>query len=115
MFGTYSQSGYHGSLPGIRQKTLVWGEKTLMTEFLLEKGSVLPHHSHLHEQTGYLVEGHLTLTIGEEAREVFPGDSWAIPGNVVHFAEVHRDSKAIEIFSPVRTEYLPLEKQSDLM
>ncbi len=115
MFGTHSQSGYRESLPGIRQKTLVWGENTLMTEFLLERGSKLPPHSHLHEQTGYLVEGHLTLTIGEDAREIFPGDSWAIPGNVVHFARVHQDSKAIEIFSPVRTEYLPLPVQSDLL
>lgn len=107
MFGKQSGYGYLESLPGIRQKTLVWGEKTLMTEFILEKGSALPSHSHPHEQTGYLVEGHLTLTIGTEAREVFPGDSWSIPGNTVHFAVVHLDSKAIEIFSPVRTEYLP--------
>jgi quercetin dioxygenase-like cupin family protein len=107
MFGTRSHYTYNESLPGIRQKTLVWGEQTLMTEFLLEKGSRLPLHSHPHEQTGYLVEGHITLTIGGEARDVFPGDSWNIPGNVGHCAEVHRDSKAIEVFSPVRTEYLP--------
>jgi len=114
MFGIHSQSGYQGSLPGIRQKTLVWGEKTLMTEFILGKGSVLPLHSHPHEQTGYLVEGHLTLTVGEEAREIFPGDSWSIPGDVGHSARVHSNSKAIEIFSPVRTEYIPLEKNSYL-
>jgi quercetin dioxygenase-like cupin family protein len=114
MFGKQSVSGYQESLPGILQKTLVWGEKTLMTEFILEKGSVLPLHSHPNEQTGYLVEGHLTLTVGEEAHEIFPGDSWSIPGNVVHFAEVHQDSKAIEIFSPVRTEYIPLVKNSYL-
>jgi len=114
MFGIHSQSGYQGSLPGIRQKTLVWGEKTLMTEFILGKGSVLPLHSHPHEQTGYLVEGHLTLTVGEEAREIFPGDSWSIPGDVGHSARVHSNKKAIEIFSPVRTEYIPLEKNSYL-
>ncbi|MBP1929798.1 quercetin dioxygenase-like cupin family protein [Methanolinea mesophila] len=85
-----------------------------MTEFILKEGSTLPPHSHPHEQTGYLVEGHLTLIVAGEAREVFPGDSWAIPGNVVHLAEVHRDSTAIEIFSPVRTEYLPTEQLSDL-
>jgi quercetin dioxygenase-like cupin family protein len=107
MFGIHSGSGYQESLPRIRQKTLVWGEKTLMTEFVLEKGSVLPPHSHPHEQTGYLVKGHLTLTIGAEARDIFPGDSWSIPGNTQHSAEIHKHSRAIEIFSPVRTEYLP--------
>jgi len=52
MFQKHSQSGYILAIPGIEQKTLVYGEKTLMTEFLLKKGSRLPQHSHPHEQTG---------------------------------------------------------------
>ena len=38
--------------PGISMKTTVHGEHTLMTEFLLKKGSILPAHKHVHEQTG---------------------------------------------------------------
>jgi len=39
--------------------------------------------------------------------EVAPGDSWCIPGNVEHGAEILMDSVAVEVFSPVREEYLP--------
>ena len=36
-----------------------------------------------------------------------PGDSWSIPGGMPHGAEVLEDSVAIEVFSPVRDDYLP--------
>lgn len=78
-----------------------------MVEFRLEKGSDLPRHTHPHEQTGYLVSGHITLRVGAEASEIRPGDSWTIPGNVEHSAAIHEDSVAVEVFSPVRKEYLP--------
>lgn len=88
-------------------KTLVYGEKTLMTEFRLERGNQLPEHSHPHEQTGYLVKGHIILYIGPEKHDVESGDSWCIPCNVIHRAEILEDSVAIEVFSPVREDYLP--------
>ena len=65
MFSSHSSDGYDEPLPGIRQKTLVFGARTLMTEFLLEKGGSLPIHSHPYEQTGYLVSGRMLLKIGE--------------------------------------------------
>ena len=40
-----------------------------------------------------------------------PGDSWCIPGNVEHRAEVAQDSVAIEVFSPVREDYLPKNRE----
>ena len=107
MFERHSENGYHLALMGIEQKTLVYGEKTLMTEFLLKKGSSLPRHSHPHEQTGYLVKGKIRLSIGAEEFEAHPGDSWCIPGGVEHGAEIIEDSVAIEVFSPVREDYLP--------
>jgi len=107
MFVRHSKSGYHLALKGIEQKTLVYGEKTLMTEFLLRKGSNLPRHTHPHEQTGYLVNGQIRLSIGAEEFEAQSGDSWCIPGGVEHGAEVIEDSVAVEVFSPVREDYLP--------
>ena len=106
MFAKHSENGYIPVIGGIRRKTLVHGSKTLMSEFLLNKGTVLPKHSHPHEQTGYLVSGRIRLAIGNETRELSPGDSWCIAGNIEHGAEIIEDSAAIEIFSPVRKDYL---------
>jgi len=107
MFQKSNKEGYSTVLPGIELKTLVHGDKTLMTEFLLEEGRQLPKHSHPHEQTGYLVKGHIRLTIGSEEYDVMPGDSWCVSGSVEHSAKVIEDSVAIEVFSPVREDYLP--------
>ena len=106
MFGQHSNDGYTPALPGIARKTLVHGDKTLMVEFRLQKGFPLPRHAHPHEQTGYLVSGRLRLTVGDEARDLKPGDSWCIAGGVEHGAEVLEDSVAIEVFAPVREDYL---------
>jgi quercetin dioxygenase-like cupin family protein len=107
MFTRHSSGDRPTPLPGIRMKSLSYGSLTHMTEFRLSAGSTLTRHAHPHEQTGYLVSGHLRLTIGDEEYDVLPGDSWSIPGGVEHGAEVLEDSVAVEVFSPLREDYLP--------
>jgi quercetin dioxygenase-like cupin family protein len=94
-------------LAGVFRKTLVHGAKTLLAEFHLGQGHVIPRHAHPHEQTGYLVSGRLRFTLGDEAFEARPGDGWCVPGGVEHGVEILEDSVAIEVFSPVREDYLP--------
>lgn len=107
MFYTKDASGYRNLVPGVWMKTLVYGEKTLLTEFKLEAGHTLPRHAHEYEQTGYLVSGKIQLAIGDVIYDVLPGDSWNIPGGVEHEAKIITDSIAVEVFSPARKDYLP--------
>lgn len=111
MFQKHDENGYSTAAPGVQIKTLVYGGKTLMTEFLLAKGHQLPKHSHPHEQTGYLVKGRMRLTIGREEKDLSQGDSWCVPGGVEHYADIIEDSVAVEVFSPVREDYLPKTKK----
>ncbi|MBN1579958.1 MAG: cupin domain-containing protein [Anaerolineae bacterium] len=106
MFYKVDHDGYKELLPGIMFKTLVHGEKTLLGEFRLAKGAVIPDHSHPHEQTGYLIKGQVAFTMGQERTVVEPGECWCIPGNAEHSAEALEDSVIVEVFSPVREEYL---------
>ncbi|MDW7650259.1 MAG: cupin domain-containing protein [Bacillota bacterium] len=101
-----SDDGYISVVEGIKRKTLVFGEKTLLTEFRLAAGKKLPLHRHSHEQTGYLVSGRMIFSIDGVKHTIMPGDSWAILGNVEHSAEIIEDSIAIEVFSPVREDFL---------
>ncbi len=107
MFSKNSHTGYHSPIPGIELKTRVYGEKTLTAEFRLRKGSVLPRHRHPHEQTGYLVSGRLRLHINGQTHDCMPGDSWCIAGDTEHGADVLEDAVAVEVFSPVRQDYIP--------
>ena len=102
-----THEGYITVTDGVERKTLVFGKNTLLTEFRLKRGKMLPVHKHPHEQTGYLVSGHLVLIIEGQKHDMTPGDSWSIPGGVEHGAEIVVNSVAVEVFSPLRKDYLP--------
>ena len=106
MFYKKNSEGYNTPAKGIRMKSLVHGEKTHLCEFRLDGGSVIPEHSHPHEQTGYLVSGKIQFVIEGRTFDAEPGDSWSVPGNMPHSANVLQDSVIVEVFSPVREEYL---------
>lgn len=101
-----SEKSYINMLEGIGRKTLAHGRSTLLAEFKLDGGSVLPMHSHPQEQTGYLVSGHMILTIGGIEHDLHKGSAWIVPEGVEHGARVIEDCIAIEVFSPVREDYL---------
>ncbi len=107
MFTKTTTEGYELALPGIERKTLAYGRLTLATEFRMRAGSTLPLHAHPYEQTGYLVSGRMRLTIDGEQLDAPAGASWCIPADVRHGAEIIEDSVAVEVFSPVRPDYLP--------
>jgi quercetin dioxygenase-like cupin family protein len=115
MFGKKSYNGYSRVLEGIEIKTLVHGRDTLMTEFRLTKDSALPEHAHEQEQTGYLVKGKIRLFIDGASQVITPGDSWMIPSNVRHRAEILQDSVALEVFSPCRSDYLKYMNAEDVV
>jgi quercetin dioxygenase-like cupin family protein len=115
MYGIHSEKGYTEVLDGIRIKTLCNGDSMLMTEFLLQKDAILPGHSHPNEQTGYLVKGKIRLFIGDLVRDLVPGDNWSIAKDVIHRAEILEDSVAIEVFSPVREDYLKFINDPDVV
>ena len=106
MFKKKSELTYRKLLDGVNMATMVHGEKTLMARFKLEKGCAIPDHSHPHEQTGQLLSGRMIFTVDGTEYEVLPGDSWCIGSNVPHSARAVEDSVAVEMFSPVREDYL---------
>jgi quercetin dioxygenase-like cupin family protein len=106
MFYTSRSDGYRTLAEGVEMKPLVHGEKSLLCEFKLRKGSSIPPHAHPHEQTGYLVRGKIRFVTEGKEFQAEAGDSWCFKGDVEHSADVLEDAVIIEVFSPVRSEYL---------
>jgi quercetin dioxygenase-like cupin family protein len=95
----------HELVAGIHART-AWGEHMLCSVVDLQPGSVLPVHSHPHEQVGVVLEGELEMTIAGETRLLQPGTLYIIPGDVEHSARVgERAARVLDVFSPVREEY----------
>ena len=99
-------SNFKQLLPGVFMKPLTYGENSLLCEFQLKQGSIIPAHQHPQEQSGYLISGRLRFSGDEGDFIVETGSSWNFKGGKIHGAEVLEDSVAIEIFSPVRQDYL---------
>jgi quercetin dioxygenase-like cupin family protein len=107
VFTKSSNEGYKELLKGVLLKTLAYGEKTLIASIKFYRGAIIPPHQHMHEQTGYLVSGSLDFIIDGDHFIAEPGDSWSIQGNIQHGVVALVDSSVIEVFSPVRDDYLP--------
>jgi len=72
---------------------------------------VVPEHSHENEQLGIMISGSVEFRVGDESRQLGPGDTWSIPANTPH--EVHTGPEGaimIDVFSPVREDWKPLEQ-----
>lgn len=67
-----------------------------------EPGSHYPLHSHPYEQTSIVVQGRMRLTVGEEVREVGPGDMWFAPADVPHGGDILGDDPVIfiDVYAP---------------
>ena len=90
----------------------VHGEQVTLALIELAPNSHVPEHRHANEQVGVLVRGSFRLRVGEETREVKPGGTWRIPGDVPH--EVHTGpdgALALEVWSPPREDWEQVERQ----
>jgi quercetin dioxygenase-like cupin family protein len=105
MFRTHAEARPVPMLKGITRRTLTFGDRMLLVEFSIDKGSIFPEHSHPYEQIGYLCRGAGTLWIDQESCDLEPGSSWCIPAHTSHRAEFSEESIAIDIFCPVRDDY----------
>ena len=81
------------------------GEKMMIIYVPFMKGREVVAHSHPHEQAGYCLQGHLSITIDGVLHEIEPHDSYVIPGGASHSFRALEDSILVEMFSPPREEY----------
>ncbi len=93
-------------IKGVNLSTLAVGNDSMLCQFNLEKDAVIPNHQHPYEQTGYLVSGKMELTIDGKKFLAEPGSSWSIPKDVPHEAFVIEEVLAVEVFTPIREDYL---------
>jgi len=72
----------------------------------VKAGSPLPEHSHHHEQVASVVEGTYELTVNGETKKLQAGEIAVIPSNVPHSGVAITDCKLMDVFCPVREDYL---------
>ena len=81
---------------------IISGEHMHLIRAVYEPGSTYPMHSHPHEQFSLLLSGRILLTVGDDTREIGPGDGWYAASNVPHGGQIIGDEKAVfvDVYSP---------------
>jgi quercetin dioxygenase-like cupin family protein len=87
-------------------RQFITGERLTVARFLLRRGSIVGRHSHESEQLSYIISGALKFVLDGQEVVVRGGEVIQIPPNLPHAAEALEDTHAIDMFSPIRQDWV---------
>lgn len=85
---------------------IVAGEREMLAQTYLKRGALVPVHEHDSEQMTYVLQGALRFVVAGEEVIVREGEVLLIPARTPHQAEALEDTFELDVFSPVRAEWL---------
>ena len=71
----------------------------------IEKGALLPEHSHYHEQVVNVIEGELELKVDGRKYNLKAGNVMVLEPNVIHSGRAVKACKVVDVFHPVRKDF----------
>jgi quercetin dioxygenase-like cupin family protein len=87
-------------------RKIVSGEREMLAQIYLKRGALIPIHAHDSEQMTYVLQGSLRFLVDGEEIVVREGEVLHIPSRLAHQAEALEDTLELDVFSPVRTEWV---------
>ena len=91
------------------RRRMVTGDRAMIAQVFLDRGAIVPTHSHENEQFTYILEGSLHFWLGDDGSEelvVRAGEVLHIPSHVPHRALALEDTLDVDIFCPPRADWL---------
>jgi quercetin dioxygenase-like cupin family protein len=87
-------------------RKVITGDKAMVAQVFISKGAVVPEHHHESEQITYILTGALQFEIEGRQIVVSAGQVLRIPSDVPHSAVALEDTLDLDIFSPIRVDWL---------
>jgi quercetin dioxygenase-like cupin family protein len=87
-------------------RKIVTGEREMLAQVYLKQGCLVPMHSHESEQMTYVLQGALKFLVGGMEVTLREGEVLHIPSWVEHQAEALEDTFELDVFSPIRQDWL---------
>jgi quercetin dioxygenase-like cupin family protein len=81
-------------------------DRITLARLTLKKGAIVPRHQHENEQVTTLEQGRLRFVFDDGEVVVGQGDSLQIPSHAPHSVEALEDSVALDLFVPVREDWV---------
>lgn len=96
------------------ERQMIWGERLMVCRLRIAPGVITAVHSHPHEQITIVERGRVVFTIDGRTRTAAAGDILHFPPHLQHGATMLDDEVVlIDIFSPVREDFLPSNGSED--
>ena len=95
-------------------RKIVSGEREMLAQIYLKRGALVPMHSHESEQMTYILQGALKVLVGGEEVTVREGEVLHIPSRMPHQAEALEDTLELDVFSPIRPEWVESADEGNL-
>jgi quercetin dioxygenase-like cupin family protein len=99
--------------PGMRRKIMAWDERLMVVRVEFEKGAIGALHQHRHTQISHVECGIFEVEIGGEKKVLTTGDAFYIPPNVLHGAICLEKGVLIDVFSPMREDFVNKDNQAN--
>ena len=87
-------------------RKIVSGDREMLAQIYLKRGALVPMHSHESEQMTYILQGALKVVVGGDVLIVREGEVLHVPSGVPHQAEALEDTLELDVFSPIRQDWL---------
>src|ERR1700728_3876097 len=87
-------------------RKVISGHRAMVAQIFLKKGAVVPVHHHESEQVIYMLEGSMRFELEGKEIIVRQGEVIVIPSNVPHRAVALEDGLSLDVFSPIRQDWL---------
>jgi len=94
------------SMSDVISRRVFSGERGMVAQVFLKKDAVVPLHSHESEQITWIMEGALKFELDGREVVVRKGELLMIPSNMPHRAVALEDTVDIDIFAPIRQDWL---------
>lgn len=91
---------------GIKRKVMAYDDKMMIVKVAFETGGVGTLHHHPHTQASYVSKGKFEIGIGEDKMVLSAGDVYFVPSDIVHGAICLEEGELIDVFSPLREDFL---------
>lgn len=91
---------------GVKRKIMSWDERLMVVKVAFEKGGIGTVHKHHHSQISHVESGTFEVEIDNEKKVLSAGDAFYIPPNVLHGAVCLEAGVLIDVFSPMREDFV---------
>jgi len=93
-------------------RKVVTGAREMLAQIYLKRGAVVPMHAHDSEQMTYVLQGAIKFFIEGEETIVREGEVLHISAGVRHQSEALEDTFELDVFSPIRAEWVDVEDEA---